>query len=115
MRTRYDAVIGDINYRRVNDNATITIITHALGTNTLTDGLMDGRHWEIHLPLRPEGFPYKEAEQHMRTMLPTDTGINHTQNHASTARNTTQGPLTQPHMKSFMRQVVTLDTHLQVN
>lgn len=34
---------------------------------------MGGRQREIHLPLRPKGFPDHEAEQQMRTKLPKNT------------------------------------------
>lgn len=47
-------------------------MTRAMPRKQHTDRRMDGL-W-IHLPLRPEAFPYhQEAEQQMRTKLPTNT------------------------------------------
>ena len=39
------------------------------------EGRMDGGTGVIHLPLRPKGFPYHDAEQHTRTMLLTHADI----------------------------------------
>lgn len=32
-----------------------------------------GTTGKIHLPLKPKGFPYKEAEQYTRTIVPSNT------------------------------------------
>lgn len=77
MSTLYDGIIGDDNYGPVNCRVlpiTITSLMPRELTHEQMDAWMHG--WEalgVHLPLRPEGFPYQGAEQHMRTTLPTNT------------------------------------------
>lgn len=90
---------------------TITLVPRQQ-TEERMDGWMDGRFWEIHLPLRPKGFPNQEAERHMRTKLPTSTDIagadtaqKHAQNQASEGGG--QQDTSLQHMKStFMCGVV---------
>lgn len=83
--------------------------------STWTDGWIDGRHQEIHLPLRPEGFPNQEAERHMRTTLPTNKHWYSVWLHGSTPRTMLQRAKQELHHRAtslqhmkllFMCQVV---------
>ena len=73
MSTLYDGITGDDMLFLVLP-ITITSLVPKELTHEQMDAWVDGRRWEVHLPLRPEGFPYQGAEQHMRTTLPTNTG-----------------------------------------